>query len=320
MGRRLWLWAWLLGILSLCCPLAGRERVTSVPLNASAFCQPLETIPPSQYFPLLPPEPHLPWVWDAVVSPVKREVRVVALSREPCHFNFTRWQEAVAVSNGSKLRALGYGLFSNILVAGDFVRGELSAQRVFQQPYRCDFLRGQRLIASSNAPPFRGNRAHMGLGAVVVRCPVPQTLALDAFDRLRLSYGDDERHTQRWRTKSGQLIRFRSFATESFPVCTVPEQPPSHAGDRSKALTTRPFGVAICTATLGGHDRATLVEWLEYHFTLGKSRSLCAHSASAVTFTRVQASTTSSCTSPPSRPRPTSTCDGGWQTTSPRNE
>lgn len=273
MGRQLWLWAWwLLGLLSLCGPLAGRERwaAASSQLNASAFCQHLETLPPSHHFPLLPPEPHLPWVWDAVLSPAKREVRVVALGREPCHFNVTRWQEAVAVSNGSTLRALGYGLFSNILVAGDIVRGELTAQRVFQQTYRCDFLRGATLLASSHAPPFRGNRVHVGLGAVVVRCPLPQTLALDAFDRLRLSYRDDDRDALRWRTKHGHAIRFRSFATQSFPVCTLPAQPPSHASDNAMALTTRPFGVAICTATLGGHDRATLVEWLEYHFALGK--------------------------------------------------
>lgn len=279
-------------------------------LSNSAFCIDREKhggFLQHHSFPLEPPEVHLPWIWDAIYNAEMEEVRLIAMSREACEFNRTRWQVAVAGSTSKTIKDLAYGLYSNILVGGDFVKDQISFRKVFLQSFYCDFFDDNgTIVATTTAPRFQGNNVHGRIGFAVIRCPIP--LLPQSFARLRLRYTDENWQKLQVFTKEKHLIKFQSDSTNTFPFCTIIPTSTTYSNDRkgskrgkrrgnkspgqqrkqqkqqynsnkrllqtsaesTPSIPRYQYDLSICTATLVV-DRNTLVEWLEYYQVLGKS-------------------------------------------------
>lgn len=220
-------------------------------LNHSSFCLDFNHFH-NRHYPTELPEPHIPWIWDAIHDPVQNIVELTTMGRAPCKFDRDLWKRLVRFQP-SKANQLGYGLDSNILVpTGNFTKSswddiELEGYLVGLTVI-CEYFHGTRLVSSLESLLIRGRKRYAAIGTLQIRCPTPSSKGLK-WDRIRLQLNPD-------RTVYTSNIFTNYSAT--VPVCQIPVYKPLN----------KQYKISICSAT-GRADREQLVEWIEYYLVMG---------------------------------------------------
>ena len=223
--------------------------------KGDAFCR--SEIYPETRFPLEVPMRHIPWIWDANLSPDGSLVEATSISRNACKFNRTRWKI------GAKMfpqyaEQFGGGLDSSILVPFDgdydFARGRTSYKGLMGSKLTCLFIFRDEVVARVMSHEIRDEEA-AEISTLQIRCHVPMVNSRRIiWTHIRLERPNEH---------SEVLIdTVRENVTDAFPVCNLRE-----IYNRTN-LSVKKYKLSICTATMR-HDRSYLVEWLEFHRLMG---------------------------------------------------
>jgi hypothetical protein len=213
-----------------------------------------------QMFPLNPPQRHIPWVWDAVMSTRKNIVEVTMISRNACKFDHDLWKLIVRMFPEYQ-EQMGNGNEENVYVpvdnSYDYVRrndnlgnGEL-ARGIQGYFVFCIYMYGGHTVESLKS--FRILDVEIAeLSSIQIRCPLPPLTTV--WDEMRI---------ERILSTSPEE-KMLPNSTEPFKVCPDPLE--------SRAFSPQNFDykfrLSVCTAT-DRTSRAQLVEWIEYHRIVG---------------------------------------------------
>ena len=217
------------------------------------------------HFPLNPPQRHIPWIWDAVVSLKNKYVEATMVSRNACRFDQKMWK-TIIVKFPQYSEQLGNGSDDNIYVPVDndydYVRsnsklsGELGRGIQGYFVYCVYLSKGEEVARVRSRKILDVEIAE--LSTIQIRCPLPDESK--KWDHMRieriLSSLPEERH----------LIN----STEPFKVCADPSHDPPPQGQTESNVDrdSYKYKLSVCTATARS-SRAHLVEWIEYHRLIG---------------------------------------------------
>eukprot|EP01041_Mallomonas_annulata_P002579 gene2579-5041_t len=248
-----------------------------------AFCRKEnnENVPRSR-FPLEPPQRHIPWIWDAVLSHDGSYVEATAISRNACKFNVTRWKR-ISNKYPQYTEQFGGGLDSSILVPFDinydYARGTRTNPGLMDKHVVCAFIKNGEVVSRITSRRIEDEDS-AEMSTMQIRCPVPYK---KEWTHLRL---------ERKLTQGDYIDRVRQNYTDMFPVCRMKSYhnnnnniaattdfankspyPPfqasrDHKLPLGKHTATGQYSLAVCTAT-SRSVREELVEWIEYHKLMG---------------------------------------------------
>ena len=243
-----------------------------------AFCRATPIASKLGHFPIDPPAPYVPWVWDAVLSRDGTYVESTVVSRNACKFNKTMWREVIR-EYPQYAERLDNGLDSNILVpvnnTFDYARdnygipGELGVGLMGHYVNCVSLLQGKPAV-TIQSHLIRDMYA-AELSTLQIRCPVPA--AEVKWDSLRLERIFSDPHHQR--LNAGAVAypvcpqhRTVSDALQAMPSSSAKKKRRRHRPGATSSQPPPQYKLSICTAT-SRRNLEYLVEWLEYYLLLG---------------------------------------------------